>query len=392
MKKQKQQGKKKKQQNQQNRQKRTELLEQQKQLEQQSKKEQQEQLEQQKRIEQEKQLEQQNQIDKQKQLEQQRQTGQQNQLEQQIRLEQVRKQRQLEQQKQLEKLKRKRQQKEQRQKRDWKAYIYNCPYLIAISLTSIAVMFASDEIGISAIARDAQTFVCKSYAKMPGERDALATISNGLMQDDNRNTSDINNMSDAEEGEENRNTEEAQTENTLSGGDAADSECGNPDAAAEPENAGKRKEESNDLQSEDGQQDEYDIPENGVESEVVPKGITNFVFYEPTPTDSRYYEDAGKVALTTEYPYAKENISYFDDAAFLGDSRTLGISDYAGLDAADFYCDSGMTIFKILEEEVTYQKTGSKVLMPEVLSSGVDSDQGMAAGGDHLYYGQSPCE
>lgn len=373
MKKQKQQGKKKKQQNQQNRQKRTELLEQQKQLEQQSKKEQQEQLEQQKRIEQEKQLEQQNQIDKQKQLEQQRQTGQQNQLEQQIRLEQVRKQRQLEQQKQLEKLKRKRQQKEQqkeqRQKRDWKAYIYNCPYLIAISLTSIAVMFASDEIGISAIARDAQTFVCKSYAKMPGERDALATISNGLMQDDNRNTSDINNMSDAEESEENRNTEEAQTENTLSGGDAADSECGDPDAAAEPENAGKRKEESNDLQSEDGQQDEYDIPENGVESEVVPKGITNFVFYEPTPTDSRYYEDAGKVALTTEYPYAKENISYFDDAAFLGDSRTLGISDYAGLDAADFYCDSGMTIFKILEEEVTYQKTGSKVLMPEVLQN-----------------------
>ena len=295
MKKQKQQGKKKKQQNQQNRQKRTELLEQQKQLEQQSKKEQQEQLEQQKRIEQERQLEQQNQIDKQKQLEQQRQTGQQNQLEQQIRLEQVRKQRQLEQQKQLEKLKRKRQQKEQRQKRDWKAYIYNCPYLIAISLTSIAVMFASDEIGISAIARDAQTFVCKSYAKMPGERDALATISNGLMQDD--------------------------------------------------------------------------IPENGVESEVVPKGITNFVFYEPTPTDSRYYEDAGKVALTTEYPYAKANISYFDDAAFLGDSRTLGISDYAGLDAADFYCDSGMTIFKILEEEVTYQKTGSKVLMPEVLQN-----------------------
>lgn len=282
---------------------------------------------------------------------------QQNQTEQQKQLEQ---QRQTEQQKQLEKLKRKRQQKEQRQKRDWKAYIYNCPYLIAISLTSLAVMFASDEIGISAIARDAQTFVCKSYAKMPGERDALATISNGLMQDDNKNTSDMNNMSDVEE---------AQAENTLPEGEAADPESGDPVAAAETENAGKRKGKSNDLQSEDGQQDEHDIPENGVESEGVPKGITNFVFYEPTPTDSRYYKDAGKVALTTEYPYAKENISYFDDAAFLGDSRTLGISDYAGLDEADFYCDSGMTIFKILEEEVTYQKTGSKVLMPEVLQN-----------------------
>ena len=407
MKKQKQQGKKKKaekkkQQNrqkrleqhvqieQQNRQKRTEQqrrteqqeqleqqqqIEEQKQLEQQRQIEQQKQLEQQRQIEQQKQLEQQRQIEQQKQLEQQRQTEQQNQLaqqkqiEEQIRLEQVRKQRQLEQQKQLEKLKRKRQQKEQRQKRDWKAYIYNCPYLIAISLTSLAVMFASDEIGISAIARDAQTFVCKSYAKMPGERDALATISNGLMQDDNKNTSDMNNMSDAEKGEESRNTEEAQAENTLPEGEAADPESGDPVVAAESENAGKRKGESNDLQSEDGQQDEHDIPENGVEPEGVPKGITNFVFYEPTPTDSRYYKDAGKVALTTEYPYAKENISYFDDAAFLGDSRTLGISDYAGLDAADFYCDSGMTIFKILEEEVTYQKTGSKVLMPEVLQN-----------------------
>lgn len=401
MKKQKQQGKKKKaekkkQQNrqkrleqhvqieQQNRQKWTEQqrqteqqeqLEQQQQIEEQKQLEQQNQTEQQRQIEQQKQLEQQRQIEQQKQLEQQRQTEQQNQLaqqkqiEEQIRLEQVRKQRQLEQQKQLEKLKRKRQQKEQRQKRDWKAYIYNCPYLIAISLTSIAVMFASDEIGISAIARDAQTFVCKSYAKMPGERDALATISNGLMQDDNKNSSDMNNMSDAEEDEDSRNTEEAQAENTLPEGDAADPESGDPVTAAETENAGKRKGESNDLQSEDGQQDEHDIPENGVEPEGVPKGITNFVFYEPTPTDSRYYEDAGKVALTTEYPYAKENIGYFDDAAFLGDSRTLGISDYAGLDEADFYCDSGMTIFKILEEEVTYQKTGSKVLMPEVLQN-----------------------
>lgn len=51
----------------------------------------------------------------------------------------------------------------------------------------------------------------------------------------------------------------------------------------------------------------------------------------------------------------------------MGDSRTLGISDYAGLEEADFYCDSGMMIFKLLEEEVTYQKTGDKVDLTQVL-------------------------
>ena len=46
------------------------------------------------------------------------------------------------------------------------------------------------------------------------------------------------------------------------------------------------------------------------------KRATEFVEYEPIATDSRYYSDAGKVALTTTYDYVKENESYFNDAAF----------------------------------------------------------------------------
>ena len=93
--------------------------------------------------------------------------------------------------------------------------------------------------------------------------------------------------------------------------------------------------------------------------------------------------------MTTEYPYTKENISYFDDAAFLGDSRTLGISDYAGLETADFYCDSGMMIFKILEEEVTYQKTGSKVRMTEVLQNRQYGKIYLMLGMNELGYGNT---
>ncbi|MBO5208621.1 MAG: hypothetical protein J6B68_04665 [Lachnospiraceae bacterium] len=96
-------------------------------------------------------------------------------------------------------------------------------------------------------------------------------------------------------------------------------------------------------------------------------GQTRYEIYTPIETDSIYYSDAGKVAYTTDYEYRKVPESYFKDAAFLGDSRTLGISDYAGLEA-DFYCESGMTIYKLFDEKgVTYQKNGQKVNLGHIL-------------------------
>lgn len=114
---------------------------------------------------------------------------------------------------------------------------------------------------------------------------------------------------------------------------------------------------------------EADKESSGKDAEAKAKvrGKTFFDLYPPVETDSIYFEDVGKIALTTEYPYTKVEEGYFKDAAFLGDSRTIGIADYAGLDA-DFYCDNGMTIYKLLGEKgVTYQRTGEKVNLPEVL-------------------------
>jgi hypothetical protein len=112
-------------------------------------------------------------------------------------------------------------------------------------------------------------------------------------------------------------------------------------------------------------------PDAGVEPETEADaerpGVTRYEYYEPQPTNSPYYADAGRVALTTEYDYTKENTSYFNDAAFVGDSRTMGISDYAGLDGADFYCDNGVSLFKLLEEDITCQRTGEKVDIKQVL-------------------------
>lgn len=265
-----------------------------------------------------------------------------------------------------------------RQKRDWRAYLYNCPYLLLITLTTLAVMFISDEIGISAAVRDTQMFVSRSYAKMPGEQGVLEADVHSSMLEDNGKTSDIENLNKVGNEDVVKNgkdtadigkTDEIQTNVAAGIGDGSEAESFDEETEVKAGNAGIRKDNSDDLQNDDRHQSEHGGLKNGVETEDVPKGVTDFEFYEPVQIESRYYKDAGKVALTTVYPYTKENTSYFDDAAFLGDSRTLGISDYAGLEHADFYCDSGMTIFRILEDEVTYQKTGSKVRMTEVLQT-----------------------
>lgn len=62
------------------------------------------------------------------------------------------------------------------------------------------------------------------------------------------------------------------------------------------------------------------------------------------------YGDAG-VKRAAEYEFTQVDESYFDDALFIGDSRTVGLRDYTDLsEHADFYCETSLTIQKMLEE------------------------------------------
>lgn len=118
-------------------------------------------------------------------------------------------------------------------------------------------------------------------------------------------------------------------------------------------------------------------------------GQTVFIEYPPVETDSRYYVDAGKIALTTDYSYTAVKEDYFEDAVFLGDSRTMGISDYAGLDA-DFYCENGMTVYKLLEGKgVTYQKTGEKLDFTQIMQQKQYGKVYMMLGMNELGYGNT---
>lgn len=63
------------------------------------------------------------------------------------------------------------------------------------------------------------------------------------------------------------------------------------------------------------------------------------------------YGDAGVLRAAT-YEFEQVDESYFDDALFIGDSRTVGLCDYTDLsEHADFYCETSLTIYKVLEED-----------------------------------------
>lgn len=50
--------------------------------------------------------------------------------------------------------------------------------------------------------------------------------------------------------------------------------------------------------------------------------------------------------------FATSDVSYFDDALFIGDSRTVGIQEYGTLQNADYFCSVGMSAYQIDDEEI----------------------------------------
>lgn len=56
------------------------------------------------------------------------------------------------------------------------------------------------------------------------------------------------------------------------------------------------------------------------------------------------------------YNYVESDASYFGDALFIGDSRTVGIKEYGTLKNADYFCSVGLAASKINSETVNGKK------------------------------------
>lgn len=124
--------------------------------------------------------------------------------------------------------------------------------------------------------------------------------------------------------------------------------------------------------------EETDVPESGQiaeeEGQETEAAESGFPQERPTPLRESTYEeyvnhisadiygDTG-VLRAAEYEFETVDESYFDDALFIGDSRTVGLRDYTDLsEHADFYCETSLTIYKVMEENFKGQGTIEEAL------------------------------
>ena len=66
-------------------------------------------------------------------------------------------------------------------------------------------------------------------------------------------------------------------------------------------------------------------------------------------------------------PFTAADPTYLSDALFIGDSRTLGLSEYGQVQGADFFANTGMSVYNVKEKTVNFAGIGS-VNLDQLLS------------------------
>lgn len=84
----------------------------------------------------------------------------------------------------------------------------------------------------------------------------------------------------------------------------------------------------------------------------------------PTPTPIPLGPDGLPIV-----EYMTVDASYFDDAVFIGDSRTRSLQLYSGLENTTFLADTGLTIYTVLDKELVPSTTSAKTTVREYLST-----------------------
>lgn len=63
------------------------------------------------------------------------------------------------------------------------------------------------------------------------------------------------------------------------------------------------------------------------------------------------------------WAFTRVEEDYFDDALFIGDSRTQGMLEYGGLeDRAAFYCQTSLTVYDLFKKDKAFVKEGGRKL------------------------------
>ena len=102
-------------------------------------------------------------------------------------------------------------------------------------------------------------------------------------------------------------------------------------------------------------------PQESVPQESIPQESTppSQPSPEASAPETAASDESSPAADSGQIPSLEE---FFSDALFIGDSRTVGLMEYAGLDTANFFATSGMSSFQVLSEEVSVPGVGKMTL------------------------------
>lgn len=113
---------------------------------------------------------------------------------------------------------------------------------------------------------------------------------------------------------------------------------------------------------------------NGGETEEPPEGTQESAEPDDTPGEeesSSANEDPPEEESGGEPVYMTVEDDYFADALFIGDSRTVGLFEYGGLEEiAAFYASKGLTVYKMFDSPiVSVPERKDKITIEEALQS-----------------------
>lgn len=72
-------------------------------------------------------------------------------------------------------------------------------------------------------------------------------------------------------------------------------------------------------------------------------------------------QDTTSQSKTETYNFTTATDDYFADACFIGDSRTVGISKYSGIEGATFLCKTSLSIYDYDKPKITYENIKTSV-------------------------------
>ena len=80
--------------------------------------------------------------------------------------------------------------------------------------------------------------------------------------------------------------------------------------------------------------------------------------HSPNTQKHTAVEESKKENVTDKKAFKTVDSTYLDDALFIGDSRTVGIMEYGGVEKATFFASTGLSVFKLDNELVSVKNVG----------------------------------